>query len=420
MPFHRILLSLAASIALLPLVAQSCFSELPRNELAARYAEKKPRYVAPSTDRVRTALVNVKVWDGYKVLEPSTVLIENGVIVPHVSKVDIVVDGLGGVLLPGLTDSHCHPESVAALEDLASYGVTTALGMACTTWEMCNALRNKIGITQFFTSGIAAHGPGSSLGSSAASIANVSEAPVFVDYAFANGSNYLKIVANEGGPDQALQNSLVAYAHGLGMTTVTHATTLSHYTEAITSKSNGIQHAPADALLTSDLGSRMVKQNQFTTPTLEVARIVLAIAKVNPAILTFLGETTSASYETWQSNVQAMHKAGIPILAGSDAAPQIPLNGTVFGWTLHAELANLVDAGLTTGEALRSATLLPALIFDFPDRGRIAPGMRADLVLLSPGADPSQDIAATKNISRVWIGGLEYTDVATQPFPSIG
>jgi len=45
--------------------------------------------------------------------------------------------------------------------------------------------------------------------------------------------------------------------------------------------------------------------------------------------------------------------------------------------------------------------------------------MRADLVLLSPGADPIQDISATKNISRVWIVGLEYSDVATQPFPNI-
>ena len=360
----------------------------------------------------------MRIWDGYKLLEPSTVLIDNGTIVPYISKADVVVDGLDGVLLPFLIDSHCHPETVSALKDLASYGITTALGMACSSWEICDALRDQVGIAQFFTSGIAAHGP-RGIGGGPASITKLSEAPGFVDYTFGNGSDYLKIVANDGGPNQALQDNLVASSHAKGMTTVTHATSLKHYMEAIISKTNGIQHAPADALLSPEIVSLMVKQHQFSTPTMEIARIVLKIAKTNSAILAVLGQGADASYEVWRANVMAMHQAGIPILAGSDAAPQIPVNGTPYGWTLHAELINLVDAGLTNAEALRSATLLPALLFGFQTRGRIAPGMRADLVLLSPGADPIQDISATKNISRVWIVGLEYSDVATQPFPNI-
>jgi imidazolonepropionase-like amidohydrolase len=417
MSFRQILFRFAAIISLLPMVAESCFQDYKHNELVSRHIET-PRYKANTTDRVRIALINVRIWDGYKVLEPSTVLINNGTIVPYISKADIVVDGLGGVLLPGFIDSHCHPETVSALEDLASYGVSTALGMACSSWEMCNGLRDQIGIAQFFTSGIAAHGPGG-IGGGPATITNTSEALEFVEYAFKNGSDYLKIVANDGGPDQTLQDNLVASSHAKGMTTVTHATSRKHYMEAIISKSNGIQHAPADDFLSPEMISLMAKQHQFSTPTMEIARIVLKIAKTNPAILAVLGQGANASYEVWRTNVMAMHQAGIPILAGSDAAPQIPFNGTVFGWTLHSELANLVDAGLTNAEALRSATLLPAMLFDLATRGRVAHGMRADLVLLSPGADPIQDIAATKNISRVWIGGFEYSEVATQPFPSI-
>jgi imidazolonepropionase-like amidohydrolase len=162
--------------------------------------------------------------------------------------------------------------------------------------------------------------------------------------------------------------------------------------------------------------SLMVKQKQFVTPTMEIAHLVLNIANTFPPILAFLGEGTTSTYEAWRANVVAMHQAGIPILAGTGAALIIPINGSAFGCTFHEELANLVDAGLTTGEALRSATLIPSLLHNLPTRGRIAPGMRADLILLSPEADPVKDIGVTKNLSRVWIGGVEYGDVAQQPF----
>lgn len=119
----------------------------------------------------------------------------------------------------------------------------------------------------------------------------------------------------------------------------------------------------------------MVKQKQFVTPTMEIAHLVLNIANTFPPILAFLGEGTTSTYEAWRANVVAMHQAGIPILAGTGAALIIPINGSAFGCTFHEELANLVDAGLTTGEALRSATLIPSLLHKLPTRGRIAPGM---------------------------------------------
>jgi imidazolonepropionase-like amidohydrolase len=63
-----------------------------------------------------------------------------------------------------------------------------------------------------------------------------------------------------------------------------------------------------------------------------------------------------------------------------------------------------VGSGLTPAEALRGATSLAAGTFGLTDRGVIAPGRRADLVLVA--GDPTQDIAATRNIRGVWIGGL--------------
>jgi len=333
-----------------------------------------------------------------------------------------VVDGQGGVVLPGFIDSHAHPDTIAALEDLASFGVSTVLTMACYDYDVCNGLRDQVGLAQYFSSGLAAHGS-SLITPGPADYVNISTnastdavAKQFVNYVFGNGSDYLKIVSNQGGPDLTTQSTLVSLAQAQNKTTMTHATLLDFYTTAILSKTNGLQHSPGDGLLSPELISLMVNQSQFVTPTMEIARLVLDISLEFPEVLVFLGQGSNSSYETWRANVVAIHKAGIPILAGTDAADIIPINGSAYGWTLHEELANLVDAGLSTAEALRAATINPAVQHNLTTRGSIGPGMRADLILLAPGADPVQDIANTKNISRVWIGGIEYEDVAQQPF----
>lgn len=71
-----------------------------------------------------------------------------------------------------------------------------------------------------------------------------------------------------------------------------------------------------------------------------------------------------------------------------------------------------MEAGLTPEEALRSATSLPARLHQMLDRGTIAVGMQADFVILKKGANPLEDITDTRKISRVWVGGVEFKDVA--------
>ena len=64
-----------------------------------------------------------------------------------------------------------------------------------------------------------------------------------------------------------------------------------------------------------------------------------------------------------------------------------------------------VEAGLTPVEALTTATSAPAQAFHMPDRGRIAPGMRADLLLVN--GHPDEDIKATRNIDAVYKAGVK-------------
>jgi imidazolonepropionase-like amidohydrolase len=80
------------------------------------------------------------------------------------------------------------------------------------------------------------------------------------------------------------------------------------------------------------------------------------------------------------------------------------------GFSLHDELALLVESGLTHLAALQAATLRPAeFLGRTEDIGVIAAGKRADLVLLS--ADPLADIHATTQIQAVWRDG-QYLDRA--------
>jgi len=98
-----------------------------------------------------------------------------------------------------------------------------------------------------------------------------------------------------------------------------------------------------------------------------------------------------------------MFRAGVPLLAGTDA-----MNPFCFpGFSLHDELALLVESGLKPLAALQSATLRPAEFLGRSEAlGLIAPGKRADLVLLS--ADPLADIHNTTQIQAVWLHGKYF------------
>jgi len=98
--------------------------------------------------------------------------------------------------------------------------------------------------------------------------------------------------------------------------------------------------------------------------------------------------------------VGEMQRAGVGILAGTDP----PARGVFPGFSLHDELALLVQAGLTPMEALQAATRNPAKFLGKLDSfGTIEKGKIADLVLLE--ANPLEDIRNTRRVAAVVIGG---------------
>lgn len=205
-----------------------------------------------------------------------------------------------------------------------------------------------------------------------------------------------------------MQNRLVRAAHSIGQQTMSHASDLESYQEAIASRSDGIQHTPDDGNLTYSTILDIKRHGQYVTPTIEIFKLIS-----NPAFLMLLRGTTNpgnSSLSNVFANVRAMHRAGVPILAGTDAVGKLSANITFpFGLSLHNELQNLVDAGMTPAEAINAATRVPAMFHRLKDRGFIAPGMRADLLLLN--SNPLVNISNTLDIESVWAGGRRYVDV---------
>ena len=128
-------------------------------------------------------------------------------------------------------------------------------------------------------------------------------------------------------------------------------------------------------------------------------RKLLTNENITNLAIRFPGGNRTSS-EDLRYNISALHEAGVPILAGTDA----PNPGSVHGASLHHELRLLVEAGLTPAEALAASTSVPAKQFKLADRGRVAVGRRADLLLVE--GDPAADIRHLADIAGVWKAGV--------------
>jgi imidazolonepropionase-like amidohydrolase len=365
---------------------------------------------ARTANSEKIALTNVRVFDGREFRGPTTVVIEGG-IVGNDSAGARIIDAGGATLLPGLIDAHVHLLNDEHLQQLAAFGVTTALDMGAWPPSMVDSLRNRTGMADIRSAGIpattagSAHSrlPGYPAGELVEGTAGVAR---FVADRIAEGADYIKLIADIPGPDQETLDALVATSHQHGKRTVAHAASTAALDMALRAGVDMVTHVPLDRRLTESTAARMLAQKCVSIPTLTMMKGIVdrsaAAAASQPK-----GVAAGPNYQAARDSVAELHRAGVPILAGTDAnaGPGIPFSPR-HGESLHDELELLIDAGLSTVEALRAATVLPAQYFGLHDRGVIQPGRRADLVLVD--GDPIADIRATRQIRRVWCAGVEH------------
>lgn len=343
------------------------------------------------------ALNNVRVFDGHQIKEPTTVIIENDRFGHANITAPRTLDGQGAVLLPGLIDAHVHLSDRRGLEQLAQNGVTTALDMATWPHELQESLRNQKGVTDIRACGIPATAPGSVHSRmplpEEALLSSADQADQFVINRVNEGADYIKVVADIPGPDQATLDAVVAAAHQHGKKVVAHAVSVAATAMAQAAGADVITHAPLDGLMNEEAINQMLSAKRIDVPTLTMMK------KVSKA--------KGTDYGIACQNVASLYRAGVPILAGTDAnaSPGSPAP-VPHGISLHEELELLTECGMSTVEVLQAATSLPAKYFGLHDRGVVQPGYRADFILVK--GDPVQNIRTTRSIQSVWIAGEEY------------
>jgi imidazolonepropionase-like amidohydrolase len=386
-----------------------------------------------------TLVQDVRVFDGKAVHERRSVLFDDARIVDADFRGSApagarIVKGAGRTLLPGLIDAHTHAFRQFDLPVL--FGVTTQIDMFTAVPVMQDAKRSMAagrhaGQADLFSAGTLATAPGghgTQFGVPIPTLSNPGEAQAFVDARIAEGSDFIKIVLEAGGHGAGAMNSLdiatatalIEAAHRRGKLAVVHVSTEHDARAALEAGADALVHlflgAAPDATAVDSLARLAKRKNAFVIPTFTVMESMAGVRSddlLGDADLAALverdGATTLKARYGQQARPQllampkavtaALARAGVPILAGTDAGNA----GTLYGISMHRELAALVEAGLTPTDALAAATSAPAAAFRLGRRGCIATGCKADLLLVE--GDPTRDITATRRIVEVWKDG---------------
>lgn len=397
-------------------------------------------FAQPAPSGLATLFRNVRVFDGERMLAAQDVLAADGRIVRMGRSISapagaVVVDGTGRTLLPGLIDAHTHSFG-DALQQALIFGVTTHLDMfsdfafaqSMRAEQQAGRATDRADLYSASTMVTAPRGHGTQFGMLIPTITSADSAQAFVDARIAEGSDWIKIAYDDGRAygmgmptvDRATLQAVIAAAKQRDKLALVHVGDAASARTAIAAGADGLVHLFTDSAADGDFAKLVAERRAFVIPTLVVLKSITGVgggapliedARLReyllPASRTSLAQAfprrmgaPAVDYAIARATVRALHAQGVPILAGSDA--QNP--GTAYGAALHRELELLVEAGLTPLQALSAATAVPARHFKLNDRGRIAPNMRADLVLVA--GDPSGDITATRAIVGVWKAGV--------------
>ncbi len=388
-----------------------------------------------------TLFRNVRLFDGQKVVGTRDVLVKDGKIA-GIGKLKVtgatVVDGTGKTLLPGLIDSHTHTWG-DALKTALAFGVTTELDMFTTvdllkTMKAEQAAGKATNRADLVSAGIlvtAPGGHGTEYGMPIPTITKPEEAQAFVDARIAEGSDFIKIVLDDGSAygtsfatiSKETLKAVIDAAHARKKLAVVHPGTLAGMRAAIDAGADALVHLTVDQQPDAAFGFDAKKRGIFVIPTLTVLKSMGGTGGAAPLVedkrvVPYLTKPEieqlkagfrmrkPPEYSPAVNAIKQLRAAKVPILAGTDAGNP----GTSHGSALHRELELLVEAGLTPTEALIAATSAPARAFNLDDRGRIEIGRRADLLLVN--GDPTKDITATRDIAGIWKSGVPFDRAA--------
>jgi imidazolonepropionase-like amidohydrolase len=402
--------------------------------------------------------------DGARFVADETVVVDHGLIakVGPSAQVAIpagaqVIDGAGKTLVPGLWDSHQHVGDDFTGPTLLSLGVTSVRdpgnNNAHTLARAARRAQGDLLMPHVYPS-VLIDGKGPLTAQVASVATSRDEALAIVRKAKADGFVAIKFYGSYNpawvAPAAAEAHRLGLHVHGhlpAGMRTmdainagydeITHIyfVAMQAMPQDVVDKSNTIARMEGPAKYAKDMDlaaepmksliATMAARHIAADPTLVVVESLMVPENgdLSPAYAPFVGTLPPAvergfrqggltvapgytradyraSFRKLEALVEAMHKAGAPIVAGTDGS----------GLELVRELELYVEAGFTPEEALESATIAAARLQHVDDRtGSIAVGKAADLTLVD--GDPSRNIGDLRHTRLVIMdGGLMNCD----------
>ncbi len=387
-----------------------------------------------------TVVKDVRVFDGEHVIPRCYVIFEGSrvkevgtnIAVPKDSE---MINGEGQTLLSGPIDAHVHVLYPQSLKQMPVFGVTSIVDMNMMVKTMkdvkkIQASEEVNAMASLISAGAAATipgGHGTQFGFSVPTLKNQGEARAFVDARLEEGSDFIKIMYDDGSAlsnpipalDKTALSVVIEAAHRKSKRAVVHVLTHREAKEALEAGADGLAHLYCDGVRDEGFGRFVAQHHAFVIPTLTVLKSICGILDTSellederlfPFLMPkdiaglkrpFFKSVGRAGYETAVKAVQQLKKAKVPILAGTDS----PGEGTSYGVSLHHELELLVQAGLDPDEALKATTSAPAEIFNLKNRGLFQAGYFADLLLVM--GDPKKNITATRDITAVWKNGIK-------------
>jgi len=362
-----------------------------------------------------------------------------------------IFDGAGETLVPGLWDSHQHFGDDFSGPSLLSLGITSVRDPGnVNSLTLDRAKRRADGelLSPRVYPSVLIDGKGPNTAQVASVATSKEEALAIVRKAKADGFVAVKIYGSFN-PDWVADTAAEAHRLGLhvhghlpagmrpgqaiadGYDEITHIyfVMMQAMPDSVVNKSNGIARMQGPGMYAKDVDlagepmksliATMAARKITSDPTLVVVESLLVPENgdLSPAYAPFVGTLPPAvergfrqgglalpagytradfraSFARLQALVGAMHKAGVPIVAGTDGS----------GMELVRELELYVGAGFTPSEALASATIATAHLVGADGRtGSIAVGKAADLVLVQ--GDPSTTIGDLRHTRWVMMDG---------------
>lgn len=223
-----------------------------------------------------------------------------------------------------------------------------------------------------------------------------------VRYQIKHGAQVIKVCASGGvmshtGPAGAQQYSddelraVADEAHRAGLRVAAHAHGDAGIRAAVEAGIDCIEHG---SLMSDETLDLMIDRGTFLVPTTYLAD-GMDVSNAAPELQAKAAEVFPRAKKTVSKAIER----GARIACGTDA-PAIPHGRNA------KELVALVDRGMTPLQAIRAATTVAAELIDVQDRGRVEPGLLADVVAV-PG-DPLTDITVTEQVAFVMKGGRVY------------